>query len=150
MTKSGLIEAVAARMPHLAQRDLEVVVNTMFDAMTHALAMGDRIEIRGFGSFSVRHRRSRQGRNPKTGELIDVPAKRVPFFTVGHELKERVNDGFLREQGLLPEGASSASAGAAGSGSSGGASAQDSPMSGAPQAEGSSEERAGVDTDFSG
>ena len=69
----------------------------MFDAMTGALRHGHRIEIRGFGSFSVRHRRSRQGRNPKTGELIDVPAKRVPFFTVGHELRQRVNEGRLKE-----------------------------------------------------
>jgi integration host factor subunit beta len=60
----------------------------MFDSMTNALQGGDRIEIRGFGSFSVRNRRSRQGRNPKTGETISVPAKRVPFFTVGHELKK--------------------------------------------------------------
>lgn len=93
MTKSGLIEAVAAQLPHLAQRDLEVVVNTLFDSMTEALAVGDRIEIRGFGSFSVRHRKARQGRNPKTGQVINVPAKRVPFFTVGHELRERVNAG---------------------------------------------------------
>lgn len=93
MTKSGLIEAVAARMPHLAQRDLEIVVNTMFETMTEALQGGHRIEIRGFGSFSVRHRRARRGRNPKTGEVINVPAKRVPFFTVGHELRQRVNGG---------------------------------------------------------
>ena len=93
MTKSGLIEAVAGQLPHLAQRDLEVVVNTLFDAMTDALSVGDRIEIRGFGSFSVRQRKARQGRNPKTGQVINVPAKRVPFFTVGHELRERVNNG---------------------------------------------------------
>jgi integration host factor subunit beta len=93
MTKSGLIQVVAGKMPHLSARDVEIVVNTIFDAMTHALDVGDRIEIRGFGSFSVRHRRARQGRNPKTGESIAVPPKRVPFFTVGHELKKRVNDG---------------------------------------------------------
>ena len=93
MTKSGLIQAVAARMPHLSARDVEIVVNTIFDSMTNALKVGDRIEIRGFGSFSVRHRRARQGRNPKTGESIAVPPKRVPFFTVGHELRQRVNDG---------------------------------------------------------
>lgn len=93
MTKSGLIEAVLARMPHLSSKDVEVVVNTMFDSMIAALEREERIEIRGFGSFSVRHRRPRTGRNPKTGEEIAVPAKRVPFFTVGHELKERVNSG---------------------------------------------------------
>ncbi len=93
MTKSGLIQAVAAHLPHLPQRDLEVVVNTMFEAMVSALRVGDRVEIRGFGSFSVRHRKARQGRNPKTGAMVDVPAKRVPFFTVGHDLKERVNAG---------------------------------------------------------
>ena len=93
MTKSGLIQVLAEKLPHLPQRDLEVVVNTMFDAMVEALRRKDRVEIRGFGSFSVRERRSRQGRNPKTGQMVDVPEKRVPFFTVGHELKERVNAG---------------------------------------------------------
>lgn len=93
MTKSELIRAVAERMPHLPARDLEVVVNTIFDTMTDALRIGDRIEIRGFGSFTVRNRRSRTGRNPKTGETIHVPAKRVPFFTVGHELRQRVDEG---------------------------------------------------------
>ncbi len=93
MTKSGLIEAITGRMAHLPARDVEVVVNTIFDTMTEALTGGERIEIRGFGSFSVRHRRARTGRNPKTGVAIDVPPKRVPFFTVGHELRERVNDG---------------------------------------------------------
>lgn len=91
MTKSELIQTIATRLQHLPARDVEVVVNTMFDSMTGALQGGDRIEIRGFGSFSVRHRRSRQGRNPKTGETISVPEKRVPFFTVGHELKKRIN-----------------------------------------------------------
>lgn len=103
MTKSGLIEAVVAQMPHLSQRDAEVIVNTMFDQMTEALVCGDRIEIRGFGSFSVRHRRARTGRNPKTGGLISVPEKRVPFFTVGHSLKERVNrGGGYASQGTTP------------------------------------------------
>ena len=98
MTKSGLIEAVAEKLPHLGLRDLEIVVNTMFDSMTSALVHGDRVEIRGFGSFSVRHRRAREGRNPKTGESISVPSKRVPFFTVGNELKRRVNDGAAKAQ----------------------------------------------------
>ena len=105
MTKSELIQAIAARLQHLPARDVEVVVNTMFDSMTSALQGGDRIEIRGFGSFSVRHRRSRQGRNPKTGESISVPSKRVPFFTVGHELKQRINasGGFVEEEGASVE-----------------------------------------------
>jgi len=93
MTKSGLIEAITGHMAHLPGKDVEVVVNTIFDTMTAALSSGERIEIRGFGSFSVRHRRARTGRNPKTGVAIDVPPKRVPFFTVGHELRERVNEG---------------------------------------------------------
>jgi integration host factor subunit beta len=96
MTKSGLIEVIASRMSHLPARDIEVVINTIFDSMTEALVGGDRIEIRGFGSFSVRHRRARTGRNPKTGAAIDVPPKRVPFFTVGHELRNRVNAGAQR------------------------------------------------------
>lgn len=93
MTKSGLIAVIAARLKHLSTRDVEVVVNTLFGAMTDALDVGDRIEIRGFGSFTVRKRRGRTGRNPKTGNAIGVPAKRVPFFTVGNELRERVNHG---------------------------------------------------------
>lgn len=93
MTKSGLIDAIAARMSHLPARDIEVVINTIFESMMQALLANDRIEIRGFGSFSVRHRRARTGRNPKTGAAIDVPPKRVPFFTVGHELRQRVNSG---------------------------------------------------------
>ena len=105
MTKSELIQAIAAKLQHLPARDVEVVVNTMFDSMTNALQGGDRIEIRGFGSFSVRHRRSRQGRNPKTGESISVPSKRVPFFTVGHELKQRINasGGFEQEAAATTE-----------------------------------------------
>lgn len=91
MTKSELIQAVAQRLPHLSTRDVEIVVNTIFNSLTTVLQRGERIEIRGFGSFSVRHRRARLGRNPKSGESIEVPAKRVPFFTVGHELKERVD-----------------------------------------------------------
>lgn len=93
MTKSELIRAVSEKMPHLPARDLEIVVNTIFDTMTDALRVGDRIEIRGFGSFTVRQRRARTGRNPKTGETIEVPSKRVPFFTVGHDLKKRVDEG---------------------------------------------------------
>ena len=91
MTKSGLIEAVAERTPHISKKDTEIVVNTIFDAMTEALKQGERIEIRGFGSFQVKVREAREGRNPKTGEEVQIPAKRTPFFKVGKELKEMVD-----------------------------------------------------------
>ena len=91
MTKSELIEEVARLVPDLSKRDVEIVVNTIFDSMTEALARHERIEIRGFGSFIAKERRSREGRNPRTGEKVFVPKKWVPFFTVGKELRERVN-----------------------------------------------------------
>ena len=91
MTKSGLIEDVARRTPHISKRDTEVVVNTIFDSMVEALKRGDRIEIRGFGSFQVKVREARDGRNPKTGEPVHIAAKRTPFFKVGKELKEMVD-----------------------------------------------------------
>jgi integration host factor subunit beta len=100
MTKSGLIERVAALTPHISKTDTEVVVNTIFDAMTDALRGGERIEIRGFGSFQVKVREAREGRNPKTGEEVQIPAKRTPFFKVGKELKEMVDSGSSR--GPLP------------------------------------------------
>ena len=93
MTKSELIEKLTTDLPQLNQLDAEMAVKTIFSTMTEALKVGDRIEIRGFGSFSVRHRKERMGRNPKTGVVIPVPAKRVPFFTVGNELRNRVNSG---------------------------------------------------------
>jgi integration host factor subunit beta len=91
MTKSGLIEEVAQRTPHISKKDTEVVVNTIFDSMIEALKQGDRIEIRGFGSFQVKIREAREGRNPKTGEPVHISAKRTPFFKVGKELKEMVD-----------------------------------------------------------
>ena len=91
MTKRDLIEKVADRKKDITQKDAELIVNTVFDAMTEALASGDRIEIRGFGSFEVRERRARDGRNPRTGEQVSLKAKKVPFFKVGKELKERVD-----------------------------------------------------------
>ena len=91
MTKSGLIEAVADRTPHISKKDTEIVVNTIFDSMAHALKSGERIEIRGFGSFQVKIREAREGRNPKTGEPVHISAKRTPFFKVGKELKEMVD-----------------------------------------------------------
>jgi integration host factor beta subunit len=91
MTKSELIEKVADKTPHISKKDTEIVVNTIFDSMTEALKLGERIEIRGFGSFQVKVREAREGRNPKTGEEVQIPAKRTPFFKVGKELKEMVD-----------------------------------------------------------
>jgi integration host factor subunit beta len=90
MTKSELIEAIAAR-GELTKARAELVVNCVFDAMTHALQHAQGVEIRGFGSFSVRPYRPYDGRNPRTGQPVPVPAKRLPFFKVGKELKELVN-----------------------------------------------------------
>ena len=91
MTKRELIEKLADQVKDLSLKDAEIIVNTVFDTMTEALAAGDRIEIRGFGSFQVKDRRSREGRNPRTGDKVEVESKRVPFFKVGKELKERVD-----------------------------------------------------------
>ncbi len=91
MTKRDLIKEINDRFPHLSRFDSEVIVNTVFDALISALQREERIEIRGFGSFVVKHRRARDGRNPKTGEIVSVSSKRVPFFKVGKELRLRVN-----------------------------------------------------------
>ena len=91
MTKSDLIERVADRVPHISKKDTELVVNTIFDSMTEALSASDRIEIRGFGSFQVKIREAREGRNPKTGDRVDVPEKRIPYFKPGKELKDLIN-----------------------------------------------------------
>ena len=93
MTKSELIQKLCKRYPHLYQRDIEVLVGTMFDEISKALCDGDRVELRGFGAFSVRHRKARKGRNPRTGESVSVAEKSVPFFRPGKELRARVNDG---------------------------------------------------------
>lgn len=95
MTRSDLVARLAERFAQLTQRDTEFAVKTILDAMTDALARGHRIEIRGFGSFRVKHRKSRDGRNPKTGEPVKVPNKRIPFFTVGKELRDKLNHGKL-------------------------------------------------------
>lgn len=92
MTKSELIARLAERNPHLYQRDVERIVSTIFDEITEALAAGDRVELRGFGAFSVKHREARVGRNPRTGESVHVAAKDVPFFKTGKQLRERLND----------------------------------------------------------
>lgn len=91
MTKRDLVEKLAEKVKNLSQKDAEMIVNTMFESMTEALSQGDRIEIRGFGSFLVKQRRAREGRNPRTGDNVFVAQKKVPFFKVGKELKERVD-----------------------------------------------------------
>jgi integration host factor subunit beta len=91
VTKSELIAALAARYPQLAARDTDYAVKTVLDAMAQALASGQRIEIRGFGSFSLSRRSPRIGRNPKSGEQVLVPGKQVPHFKAGKELRERVD-----------------------------------------------------------
>ncbi|MGZ9074588.1 MAG: integration host factor subunit beta [Burkholderiaceae bacterium] len=91
MTKSELIARLAERNPRLVARDADEAVNTMLDAMTEALSTGQRIEIRGFGSFALNYRPPRVGRNPKSGDRVQVPAKHVPHFKAGKELRERVD-----------------------------------------------------------
>ncbi|MGC9269185.1 integration host factor subunit beta [Acidiphilium sp.] len=93
MTKSELIAALAADHPHLTSADVERIVSAMFDEMTATLARGDRVELRGFGAFSVKRRQARAGRNPRTGEAVDVTEKTVPFFRAGRELREMINAG---------------------------------------------------------
>jgi integration host factor subunit beta len=91
MTKSELIARLAERFPQLVAKDAELSVKMVLDAMTEALARKDRIEIRGFGSFALNYRPPRTGRNPKTGDKVQVPAKYVPHFKAGKELRERVD-----------------------------------------------------------
>lgn len=91
MIKSELVQIIANRNPHLFQRDVENIVNAIFDEVTNALASGNRVELRGFGAFSVKHRPARAGRNPRTGESVQVDEKWVPFFKTGKELRERLN-----------------------------------------------------------
>lgn len=93
MIKSELIQEIAMRHPHLFQRDVERIVNTIFDEIIQAMAEGNRVELRGFGAFSVKQRDARMGRNPRTGDPVPVDAKRVPFFKTGKELRERLNGG---------------------------------------------------------
>lgn len=94
-TRSDLVSALSERFGQLAQRDAELAVKTILDAMTEALARGHRIEIRGFGSFTVTHRPSRVGRNPRSGEQVIVPEKRVPHFKAGKALRESVDAGVV-------------------------------------------------------
>jgi integration host factor subunit beta len=90
MTKADLVEEVT-QLGDLTRRDGEVIVDTIFESVIHALQSGDKIEIRGFGSFRIRQRKPRTGRNPKTGAKVDVPAKRVPYFKPSKELRDMVN-----------------------------------------------------------
>ncbi len=92
MTKSELIQRIAEINPHLYHRDVERIVNTIFDEITSALSRGDRVELRGFGAFSVKQRDARIGRNPRTGEKVEVEEKVVPYFKTGKQLRERLND----------------------------------------------------------
>ena len=91
MTKSELIERITDRHPQLSNKDIELAVKTILDTMSQALSQGDRIEIRGFGSFSLHFRNPRLGRNPKTGESVQLSGKYVPHFKPGKELREQVN-----------------------------------------------------------
>ena len=91
MKKSELVTHVAQRLPYMTLKDAEIIVDTIFDSMSDALAQGDGIEIRGFGSLKVKDREEREGRNPKTGETVRIPAKKSPFFRIGKELHERIN-----------------------------------------------------------
>ncbi|MEH6470762.1 MAG: integration host factor subunit beta [Halopseudomonas sp.] len=96
MTKSELIERLINRHEHLSVKDVELAVKTMLDHMTDSLSQGERIEIRGFGSFSLHFRAPRVGRNPKTGESVELDAKHVPHFKPGKDLREQVNDSLKR------------------------------------------------------
>ena len=91
VTKSELIEELAKKQPHLAQKDVELAVKCILEQMSHALSIGDRIEIRGFGSFSLHYRPPRMGRNPKTGDSVALSPKHVPHFKPGKELRNRVD-----------------------------------------------------------
>ncbi|MBW0158352.1 integration host factor subunit beta [Sedimentimonas flavescens] len=91
MIRSELIAKIAEENPHLFQRDVEKIVNTIFDEIIEAMARGDRVELRGFGAFSVKKRDARTGRNPRTGDSVDVDEKHVPFFKTGKLLRDRLN-----------------------------------------------------------
>ena len=95
MTKSELIEAIAAKQTQLSLKDVELAVKGVIEQMSDSLASGERIEIRGFGSFSLHYREPRLGRNPKTGDRVDLSGKYVPHFKPGKELRDRVNKGLL-------------------------------------------------------
>lgn len=97
MTKSELIERIAARQDQLSAKDIELAVKLVLEYMSQALATGERIEIRGFGSFSLHYRAPRIGRNPKTGESVELEGKHVPHFKPGKEMRDRVNESLLKD-----------------------------------------------------
>ena len=103
MTKSDLIEAIVKQQSHLASRDVELAVKCVLEQMSQALASGERIEIRGFGSFSLHYRPPRMGRNPKTGDSVALSGKYVPHFKPGKELRERVNENAGHAAQVNPE-----------------------------------------------
>lgn len=98
VTKSELIESIAERYEMLSSRDVELAIKTMIDSMAQVLATGGRIEIRGFGSFSLHYRAPRTGRNPKTGDTVELTGKHVPHFKPGKELRDRVNESLLTQE----------------------------------------------------
>lgn len=104
MIKSELVARLAQANPHLYHRDVERIVSTIFDEISGALARGDRVELRGFGAFSVKNRPARTGRNPRTGEPVHVDQKSVPFFKTGKELRDRLNNADIPEGKLLEAG----------------------------------------------
>ena len=97
MTKSELIEKLSYTNGVLNKKDSEIIVNAIFNSISDALISGDRVEIRGFGSFTIRQRDAREARNPKSGEIVKIPSKRTPFFKTGKELREKVNNGLAGE-----------------------------------------------------
>ena len=103
MTRSELIAELTTANPHLLSRDMELIVTTIFDEITAALARGERVELRGFGAFTVKRRDARTGRNPRTGEAVPVHEKAVPFFKAGKELRERVNRGPKPARAPVPQ-----------------------------------------------
>ncbi|MEQ8268596.1 MAG: integration host factor subunit beta [Parvibaculum sp.] len=103
MIKSELVARLAQANPHLYQRDVERIVSTIFDEISAALARGDRVELRGFGAFSVKSRPARTGRNPRTGEPVHVEEKSVPFFKTGKELRERLNNADIADDKLMAD-----------------------------------------------
>jgi integration host factor subunit beta len=110
MTKADLVDEVI-RVASLSKKQAEIVVNTVFDSIVDALQQDDKIELRGFGSFRVRRRRSRQGRNPKTGDRVAVPAKRIPYFKPGKELKDLINGDIEAAPGIMTGGSEPGPAG---------------------------------------
>ena len=102
MIKSELVKRITAQNPHLFERDIEKVVNAIFDQIVEALRRGDRVELRGFGAFSVKLREARQGRNPKTGAVVAVGRKAMPYFKTGKEMRARLNPETEPSAGLAP------------------------------------------------